>query len=211
MSRRVWIGPGLLVALFAAAACLLWPAPALDADRLDGAVPTVQDLPGWVAHDGLTGSLSGPAGNVEGRSVLTGAKLAEQCAIRRTEGDGWACAGWHGVGMVVLELRSKRVFRAPSTVVAYDDEDATVAVWKALRGDHRAVVKDRATERDVDDLGDEAASFAVDGVAVFAIRTSTVVVESIVRDGSDQVSEAEERAVAGKWPARRLRRIDRRR
>ncbi|MFS7877416.1 hypothetical protein ACEYXF_29375 [Streptomyces asiaticus] len=203
---------GVVVAVLAAAglgAYLLWPAPTLDAADMDAALPTKRDLPGFVPHDGLTGALSVPADNKEGRSVLAGTGLDKQCRKWREEGDGWACRHLHGAGMVVLERSENVFFRVKSDVLAYDDQDAAEAAWDGLVAANREEIhKIRGAEEHSSDLGDAALSFEAPGVTVLAIRVETVVVEAIVWDGSDQVSEADEDAMVEKWPALQLSKIE---
>ncbi|MBI0300227.1 hypothetical protein JBE04_38675 [Streptomyces sp. PRKS01-29] len=205
---------GVVAAVLAVAgfgAYLLWPAPTLDAADLDAALPTKRDLPGFVPHDGLTGALSVPAGNKEGRSVLSGTDLDEQCRKWRKEGDGWACGHLRGAGMVVLERSENVFFRVKSDVLAYDDEDAAEAAWDGLVEDNRDQIhKIRGAKEHASGLGDTALSFEAPGVTVLAIRLGTVVVEAIVWDGSDQVSEADEDAMVEKWPALQLSKIEKR-
>ncbi|WP_211126774.1 hypothetical protein [Streptomyces yatensis] len=211
MTRRgVLVGVAALVlALAGFGAYLLWPAPTLDAADVDAALPTKRDLPGFIPHDGLTGSLSVPTDNKDGRSVLAGAGLDKQCRTWRKEGDGWACRHLHGAGMVVLE-RSKNVFfRVKSDVLAYDDEDAAKAAWDGLVADNRGKIdKIPAAKEHSSDLGDAGRSFEAPGVTVLAIRIETVVVEAIIWDGSDQVSEGDEEAMVKKWPALQLSKIE---
>ncbi|MFI9005731.1 hypothetical protein ACIGNX_00685 [Actinosynnema sp. NPDC053489] len=174
--------------------------------------PTAGDLPGFVAHDGLTGPLPVPGSDQDGRSVPTGTALREQCRKWRAEGDGWACEHAHGVGMVVLELSENVFFRVLSDVVAYDDEDAAEAGWDGLVAD----LRDRVRREGVPGVrerspgwGDEGLSFEGDGVTAMAIRAGSVVVASSVWDGSDQVDERDERETAREWPALQLSRIER--
>jgi hypothetical protein len=185
----------------------VWPTPTLDPADLDTVLPTERDLPGFVPFDGLTGSLSMPAENVEGRAVLTGAKLDEQCRIWQRENDGWACQDLDGAGMVVLELSENVFFRVLSNVLAYSDEGAAVAAWDGLVADIRREVPD-AGQRSAEDLGDENLVFTIPSATVLAIRHGAVVVECIVWDGSDQVSAQEERDMAERWPALQLNKID---
>ncbi|WP_262697757.1 MULTISPECIES: hypothetical protein [Streptomyces] len=203
---------GVVAAVLAVAglgAYLLWPAPTLDAADMDAALPTKRDLPGFVPYDGLTGALSVPSGNKEGRSVLAGTDLDKQCRKWRKEGDGWACRHLRGAGMVVLERSENVFFRVKSDVLAYDDEDAAEAAWGGLVADNREKIhKIRGAKEHSSDLGDAALSFEAPGVTVLAIRTGTVVVEAIVWDGSDQVSEADEDAMVEKWPALQLSKIE---
>ncbi|MBI0313816.1 MULTISPECIES: hypothetical protein [Streptomyces violaceusniger group] len=205
---------GVVAAVLAVAglgAYLLWPAPTLDAADMDAVVPTKRDLPGFVPHDGLTGALSVPSGNKAGRSVLTGGDLDEQCRKWRKEGDGWACRHLRGAGMVVLERSENVFFRVKSDVLAYDDPDAAEAAWDGLVADNRQEIhKVRGAKERSSDLGDAALSFEAPGVTVLAIRVETVVVEAIVWDGSDQVSEADEDAMVEKWPALQLSKIEKR-
>ncbi|MGV9851941.1 hypothetical protein ACWDWU_24680 [Streptomyces sp. NPDC003442] len=70
--------------------------------------------------------------------------------------------------------------------------------------------KIRGAKERSSDLGDAALSFEAPGVTVLAIRIETVVVEAIVWDGSDQVSEADEDAMVKKWPALQLSKIEKR-
>ncbi|MEE2047996.1 hypothetical protein Q7689_32185, partial [Nocardiopsis tropica] len=58
------------------------------------------------------------------------------------------------------------------------------------------------------DLGDAGVVFEGPGVTVMAVRTGTVVVESIVWDGSGQVGEQEERDMVARWPALQLAKIE---
>ncbi|WP_433272107.1 hypothetical protein ACQPZF_15385 [Actinosynnema sp. CS-041913] len=212
MGRRALVGVVVVVlALGGLGAWLLWPAPTLDAADVDAALPTVRDLPGFVAHDGLTGSLSVPSSNKDGRSVLTGAALDEQCRKWRAEGDGWACEHVHGVGMVVLELSENVFFRVLSNVLAYDDEEAAEAAWNGLVTDTRDRINDAGIpnlKEGSPGLGDASLSFEVPGATSMAVRVGTVVVASTVWDGSDQVSETEERDMVRKWPALQISKIE---
>lgn len=208
-----------LVGVVAVAVCLggylLWPAPTLAAEDMDAVLPTERDLPGFFADDALTGSLKVPQPeNKDGRAVLSGAGLREQCAKWREDHDEWACRGVHGVGMATF-LESENVFfRVMSTVLAYDDEDAAEAGWKGMVADnHREIRKakgSRAEERPAG-LGDESRAFHAPGVTATAVRTGTVVVETVVWDGSDQVGKADLKSMSKKWPALQLSKIDKRR
>ncbi|WP_157621635.1 hypothetical protein [Saccharothrix sp. NRRL B-16348] len=212
--RRVLVGAvAVVLALAGLGAYLVWPAPTLDAADIDAALPTERDLPGFVAHDGLTGALSVPTSNDKGRSVLTGAALEEQCRKWREEGDGWACEHVHGVGMVVLELSENVFFRVLSNVLAYDDETAAEAGWNGLVTDIRDRVEEEGipnVEESNPGLGDASVSFKLPaaGATSMAIRVGTVVVAATVWDGSDQVSEQDERDMVRKWPALQLAKID---
>ena len=208
--RRALVGvAALVVALAALGAYLLWPASTLDPENLDSALPTKRDLPGFIPHDGLTGSLSVPSDNKEGRSVLAGKRLDEQCGKWRKEGDVWACRQLNGAGMVVLERSENVFFRVLSNVLAYDDEDAAKTAWKGLVADNR-----RETDKLPDakehspGLADESRSFEASGVTVLAFRIESVVVEAIVWDGSGQVSEEDEKAMVEKWPALQISKIE---
>jgi hypothetical protein len=208
--RRALIGVVTAVsALVGLGAYLLWPAPALDATDLDTVLPTERDLPGFIPYDGLTGTLSVSPDNDEGRSVLAEADLDEQCRTWREEGDGWACRQVRGVGMVVLEQSENVFFRVLSTVLAYDDEEAAEAAWNGLAADQRRTSGELPDfEERPSDLGDAGVVFEVPGVTVMAVRTGTVVVESIVWDGSGQVGEQEERDMVARWPALQLAKIE---
>jgi len=189
-------------------AYLLWPAPTLDDEAaIDAALPTEHDLPGFIPFDGLTGALSPPTGHKSGRTVLTGDELAAQCETYRAEKDGWACADLRGMGWVVLERAQNVFFRVLSTVLAYPDEDAAEAAYQGLVADNRREVPDDHTESEPG-LGDESISFRLYGVTAFAVRVDTVVVEMFVQDGSDQVPEAAERAMAEKWPNLQLDKLE---
>ncbi|MBB5801392.1 hypothetical protein F4560_001160 [Saccharothrix ecbatanensis] len=212
MRRRTLVGVvAVVLGLASLGAYLLWPAPTLDAADIDAALPTERDLPGFVAHDGLTGSLSVPSSNKDGRSVLTGAALDDQCRKWREEGDGWACEHVHGVGMVVLELSENVFFRVLSNVLAYDDENAAEVGWNGLVTD----IRDRLEEEGIPKVkegspgwGDASLSFEVPGSTAMAIRVGTVVVAATVWDGSDQVSENEERDMVQRWPALQISKIE---
>lgn len=212
--RRAWVGVvamALVLVLAGTGAYLLWPAPTLDAADLDTALPTKRDLPGFIPHDGLTGSLSVPTDNKDGRSVLADAKLDEQCRKWRKDGDSWACRDVHGVGMVVLERSENVFFRVMSNVLAYDDEDAAKAAWSGLVADNRRELKKIPTsEEKSSDLGDASMVFKAPGVTVLPIRIETVVVEAIIWDGSDQVSPEDEDAMVEKWPALQISKIEER-
>jgi hypothetical protein len=185
------------------------PAAVLDATHVDAALPTEQDLSGFIPYDGLTGSLSVPSDNDEGRSVLTGADLDEQCRTWRQEGDAWACRHVHGVGMVVLELSENVYFRVLSNVLAYDDGDAAEAGWDGLVADLRhEIPEDADFEERAADLGDESLAFEGEGVTVLAIRIEAVVVDATIWDGSDQVSAADERDMVERWPDLQISKIE---
>ena len=189
-------------------AYLLWPAPTLDAGRLDAALPTQHDLHGFVPYDGLTGSLKVPPANKKGRAVLSGHRLAAQCRKWRADGDGWACRQVHGVGMVVLERSQNVFFRVLSNVLAYDGEGAAEDGWDGLVADIRRKTADNEDihERPAE-LGDESRAFKGAGVTVLAIRTGTVVVEATVWDGDGTVTRADQDAMVEKWPALQLSKI----
>lgn len=208
--RRALVGVVVVVlALAGLGASLLWPAPTLDVADLDAALPTERDLPGFIAFDGLTGALSVPPDNAEGRVVLAGAELDEQCRTWRNERDDWACQDLRGVGMVSLELAENVFFRVHSTALAYEDEDAAEAAWDGLAANIRDDVLDIPNaEEQPSDVGDAAVSFAAPGVTALAIRAETVVVEAIVWDGSDQVSEEDERDMVEKWLALQISKIE---
>ncbi|MFT9474026.1 hypothetical protein [Streptomyces sp. 11-1-2] len=213
MTRRgVLVGVAALVlALAGFGGYLWWPAPTLDAADVDAVLPTKRDLPGFIPHDGLTGSLSVPTGNKDGRSVLAGADLDKQCRKWRKEGDDWACRHLRGVGMVVLERSENVFFRVKSDVLAYDDEDAAKAAWNGLVAANRdAIDKIPAAKEHSSDLGDAGRTFEAPGVTVLAIRIETVVMEAIIWDGSDQVSKEDEDAMVKKWPTLQLSKIEER-
>jgi hypothetical protein len=202
---------GVISALACLGAYVVWPAPTLDPADLDAALPTKRDLPGFVPYDGLTGSLSVPGDNKEGRSVKSGAELDEQCRKWRTQGDSWACRGLNGAGMAVLERSESVFFRVLSNVLAYDDEDAAVAAWKGLTADNRREIKKakgaQAKVRSAG-LGDASRAFEAPGITVMAIRIETVVVEVVVWDGSDQVSKKDEEAMVEKWPELQISKVE---
>lgn len=212
MTRRRALVGLVIVMLAGVGAHLLWPDPpaaVLDAGDIDAALPAEQDLAGFVPFDGLTGSLSVPANNDEGRSVLTGGDLEDQCRTWRDEGDAWACRRVHGVGMVVLVQSENAFFRVMSNVVAYDDGDAAEAGWNALVTDVRdQAPEDADVEERAVDLGDESLSFEGEGVTVLAVRVEAVVVELSVFDGSDQVSEEDERDMVERWPELQISKLE---
>lgn len=187
---------------------LLWPTPTLDgAAALDAALPTESDMPGFGRFDGLTGALTPPAGHKSGRTVLTGDELVKQCATYRKQKDAWACADLRGMGWVVLEKSENVFFRVLSTVLAYPDEDASEAAYQGLVADNKREAPKGHEEFDPG-LGDESLCFRLDYIDAFAIRDGTVVVEALIWDGSDQVSAADQKAMAAKWPALQLGKID---
>ena len=195
------------LALAGVGAYLLWPAPTLEPGQLAGVLPTERDLPGFVPYDGLTGALSVPSDNDEGRLVLTGDRLEQQCRTWRSEGDGWACQHVRGVGMVVLEYGENVYFRVMSNVVAYDDEKAAKAGYRGLIADTRTRAP-KDTREGAPGLGDASRSFETDGITGMVVRVETVVLELSIWDGSDQVSPADERDMVKRWPALQLKKLE---
>ncbi|WP_067966346.1 hypothetical protein [Nocardiopsis trehalosi] len=215
MTRRRALIAGVVAvvsALVVLGAYLVWPAPTLDAADLDAALPTERDLPGFIPHNGLIGALSTPSDNDEGRSVLAGAALEEQCRIWREEGDAWACRRVHGAGIVVLEQSENVFFRVLSVVLAYDDEEAAQVAWDGLVDDQVREIGEVPNRPDGEvrsaGLGDESVMIEFPDVTMLAIRTETVVVEAGVWDGSGQVDEPEERDMVERWPALQLAKIE---
>jgi hypothetical protein len=113
--------------------------------------------------------------------------------------------------MVVLELSENVFFRVLSNVLAYDDENAAEVGWNGLVTD----IRDRLKEEGIPKVkegspgwGDASLSFEVPGSTAMAIRVGTVVVAATVWDGSDQVSENEERDMVQRWPALQISKIE---
>ena len=176
-------------------AYLLWPAPTLDdAAKVDAALATETDLPGFSTWGRIEGTLPRPGGDEPGRIVLTGDALAAQCA-KHPPDDSWACQDLRGMGWVGMVNSANAFFRVLSMVLAYEDEGAAKAAYDSLVASQReAVPADR--RESAPDIGDECVSFTFDGATSYAIRVGTVVVELFISDGSDQVTEREERDTA---------------
>ena len=68
-----------------------------DTKNINAAIPTENDMPGYVASRGNASVLSPLSGDRNGKAVLTGSKLDDLCETYREEDDGWACQGSQGM------------------------------------------------------------------------------------------------------------------
>ncbi|HWE87867.1 MAG TPA: hypothetical protein VG317_00220 [Pseudonocardiaceae bacterium] len=117
--------------------------------------------------------MTAPANTKDGRAVLTGAGLAEQCAIYQQQGTGWAGEGIQGLGVVGFENANNVDSRIASFVLAYADDSDAETVWVKMTDATRTQLPQAKQQNSA--VGDQNSSFVTDAGTVVVLRTGSVV------------------------------------
>jgi hypothetical protein len=176
--RRTWTALLSVVIVLAAGAWFLWPRATLeDNGAVDRALPTEGDFPGYFANRGVAVVLDPPGGDVDGRVVVTGDALRKQCEHYRGQGDGWACDGLRGLGLVGFADSENVESRVGAYVLSYADAGAAKDAWRTMVDKVRA--EQPAFEERTIAGGDQRAAYGAPQGTLAVLRTGPVVTLTI--------------------------------
>lgn len=202
MRRRLGIAAlaTVLVLLAGGLGLYLLSPPVLDeTDKIAATLIDKDDMPGYSPSPGIAPpKLSPDNPGMDGRQVVMAGKLADKCRDFREDGDGWACDGLLGMGVVGFSDDSNVDRRVSTTIYAYDGTGAAEATWDKLKSETPGDVLEPADDAPPE-IGDQRAWFTSGTGRLIVWRTGTVVAQAEVNDAFPGSRPAELADVLKAW------------